>query len=64
MPPTNMVIVLGDFNARVGTDTDTWHTVLGPLGVGNVNGNEQRLLDFCATNGLLISPTPGFSTSL
>ncbi len=56
-PPTDMVIVLGDFNTRVGTDTDTRHTVLGPHGVGNVNGNGQRLLDFCATNSLLISNT-------
>ena len=52
-----MVIVLGDFNPRVGTDTDTWHNVLGPHGVGNINGNGQRLLDFCATNSLLISNT-------
>ena len=57
IPPTDMVIVLSDFNARVGTDTDTWHTVLSPHGVGNINGNGQRLLDFCATNSLLISNT-------
>ena len=57
IPPTDMVIVLGDFNARVGTDTNTWHTVIGPHGVGNVNENGQRLLDFCATNSLLISNT-------
>ena len=52
-----MVVVLGDFDARVGTDTNTWHTVLGPHGMGQVNGNGQRLLDFCATNKLLITNT-------
>ena len=55
--PTDMVTILGDFNARVGVDshTNTWHAVLGPHGVGRVNENGQRLLDFCATNKLLIT---------
>ena len=57
IPPTDMVAVLGDFNARVGTDTNTWHTVLGPHGVGQVNENGQRLLDLCATNKLIITNT-------
>ena len=35
--------------------TNTWHAVLGPHGVGRVNENGQRLLDFCATNKLLIT---------
>ena len=55
VPSTDMVVLLGDFNARVGTDTQTWHTVLGPHGAGEVNDNGQRLLDFCATNSLLIT---------
>ena len=63
IPPTDMVIVLGDFNARVGTDTDTWYTVLGPHGVGNINGNGQRLLDF-VPQIVYSSPALGFSTSL
>ncbi|MDA8003247.1 MAG: endonuclease/exonuclease/phosphatase family protein, partial [Alphaproteobacteria bacterium] len=57
IPPTDMVVILGDFNARVGTDTNTWHTVLGPHGMGQVIENGQRLLDFCATNKLLITNT-------
>ena len=57
IPPTDMVAVLGDLNARVGTDTSTCHTVLGPHGVGQINENGQRLLDFCATNKLIISNT-------
>ena len=55
VPLTDMVVLLGDFNARVGTDTQMWHTVLGPLGAGEVNDNGQRLLDFCAPNNLLIT---------
>ena len=41
IPPTDMIVILGDFNARVGTDTNTWHTVLGPHGMGQVNENRQ-----------------------
>ena len=50
IPSTDMNVILGDFNARVGTDTNTWHSVLGPHGVGEVNKNGQSLSDFCATN--------------
>ena len=57
IPATDMVTILGDFNARIGTDTNTWHTVLGPQGVGEVNGNGKRLLDFCVTNKLFITNT-------
>ena len=46
IPATDMVTILGDFNARIGTDTNTWHTVLSPHGVGEVNENGERLLDF------------------
>lgn len=41
------IVILGDFNAHVGSDTDTWHSVLDPHGVGQVNENGQRLLHFC-----------------
>ena len=54
VPHTDMTIILGDFNAHLGTDTTTWHTILGPHRVGQVN---QSLLDFCATNKLLIINT-------
>ena len=50
-------LFLGDFNARIGTDTNTWHTVLGSHGVGEVKGNGERLLDFCVINKLLITNT-------
>ena len=33
------MVILGDFNARVGRDNDAWSGILGPHGVGNVNEN-------------------------
>ena len=35
---TDKLIVLGDFNARVGSDHETWNRVLGRFGRGNCRG--------------------------
>ena len=36
---------MGDFNARVGTDQDSWPSCLGQFGVGKTNDNGQKLLE-------------------
>ena len=38
------IILLGDFNARVGRNHDIWHGVIGHHGVGNINSSGLRLL--------------------
>ena len=38
-PRTDKLILLGDLNARVGTDHQTWEGVIGPEGVGKCNSN-------------------------
>ncbi|XP_037774167.1 craniofacial development protein 2-like [Penaeus monodon] len=39
IPPKEHVIILGDFNARVGADHDSWPSCLGCFGVGKINEN-------------------------
>ena len=48
------VIILGDFNARVGCDWRLWPNVLGKHGVGRMNSNGLMLLDFCTQYSLSI----------
>ena len=48
------VILLGDFNARVGRNHDIWHGVIGHHGVGNMNSSGLRLLSLCSELGLAI----------
>ncbi len=54
----DLLIVMGDFNARVGSDYETWSKTLGKYGVENdVSDNGLRLLDLCATNDLCVLGT-------
>ena len=57
IPTVDKVVVLGDFNARVGTDSETWKDVIGKDGVGKVNANGLMLLTKCAELGLVITNT-------
>ena len=51
------LILMGDFNARVGTDSQTWGGVLGRHGVGKMNDNGLRLLSLCREFHLTITNT-------
>jgi len=51
------LLLMGDFNARVGGDSDAWGKILGKHGVGNDNSNGTRLLSLCTVHQLNITNT-------
>ncbi|XP_046998347.1 uncharacterized protein LOC124613674 [Schistocerca americana] len=57
IPIQDKLILLGDFNARVGRDNRFWRDVMGKQGVGNCNANGLLLLGLCAEHELFISNT-------
>ena len=57
IPSTEGLYLLGDFNARVGADFDTWPSCLGHHGVGRMNENGQRLLELCCHHRLCVTNT-------
>ena len=55
IPNNEQLILLGDFNARVGADHDTWPSCIGQFGVGKINENGHRLLELCTYHELCIA---------
>ncbi|VDL96698.1 unnamed protein product [Schistocephalus solidus] len=57
VPKVDKLIVLGDLNARVGTDHAALQGVLGPHGLGSRNDNGLLYLRTCAEHRLLLTNT-------
>ena len=51
------LMVLGDFNARVGSDSATWPGVVGKYGLQELSANGELLLDWCVKNELGVMGT-------
>lgn len=56
-PISDKLLILGDFNARVGSSHLSWAGVIGRHGVGKANSNGHRLLSLCSQNHLIITNT-------
>ncbi len=56
-PPNDKLILLWDFNARVGSYSGLWLGTLGQRWVGGLNDNGLRLLSLCSEHQLIITNT-------
>ncbi|PVD22304.1 hypothetical protein C0Q70_18113 [Pomacea canaliculata] len=57
VPAHDMLLIIGDLNAKVGSDNTCREHVMGKHGIGTINDNGERLADFCEENNLLIGGT-------
>ena len=57
VPSGDKLILLGDFNARVGSNHETWGPVLGKFGRGQQNSNGELLTCLCSELDLSVTNT-------
>ena len=53
----DLSMVIGDLNAKVGSDNRNWEASMGTHGEGVINESGEMFSDFCASNGLVIGGT-------
>ncbi|KAK2706845.1 hypothetical protein QYM36_014773 [Artemia franciscana] len=53
----DILVVCGDFNAKVGCHQDYAPTVIDSHGLGEVSKNGMRLIDFCVINYMIVGGT-------
>ena len=57
LPNKDVNIIMGDLNAKVGSDNENYEEVMGKHGLGEINDNGDRLLGFCTFNKMVIGGT-------
>ena len=50
----DMTILMGDFNAKIGSDNTGYEDIMGTRGLGQMNENGEHFADLCALNQLVI----------
>ena len=57
IPCRDKLLLIGDFNARIGRDNDKWPLVMGKHGIGKCNSNDELLLALCSEFELIVMNT-------
>ena len=57
IPSTDKLLLIGDFNARIGRENDKWPSALGKYGIGKCNFNGELLLALCTEFDLIVTNT-------
>ena len=57
VPNRDILIIMDDFNVKVGGNNASIERIMGKEGLGHVNENGKELVDFCALNSLSIGGT-------
>ena len=57
VPKQDIIMIMGDWNVKVGKDHETWGPNIGKFGYGEMNDRGERLLYFCKENSLIVSNT-------
>ena len=53
----DILLVMGDLNAKVGEDNEGYENIIGSHGVGERNDNGERFVDYCRLNNLVVTGT-------
>jgi len=57
LPRHDMLVIMGDLNAKVGRDNSSYDRAMGKEGCGTMNENGERLAELCAAYNLVIGGT-------
>ena len=57
IPSQDLIVVMGDLNAKIGADWRTWKGAIGKFGYEEENERGERLLNFCLNNDLRVMNT-------
>ena len=54
MKEKDVTVLMGDFNAKIGSNNRGYEEVIGTQGIGEMNENSEMYADLCSFNRLLI----------